>query len=67
MDPKDRNPNDPDDFGPGMSPGGDVKVMTPEEAAVARSARDAFDETFDADEDDLSDLDDIDFEGDDHL
>ncbi len=61
MDPKDRKPSDPVDFGPGMKEDGTVNVMTPEEASVARAARDEEDSTF-ADllePDDLSDLDEL--------
>jgi hypothetical protein len=62
LSPKDRKPEDADDFGPGMRTDGSVNVMTVEQAAIARAERDAgdavFDEVLDG-EDDLSDLDDI--------
>lgn len=54
----------PEDFGPGMKSDGTVTTLTPEEAAIARAARDTdettFSEVYDAEDDGLDDLDEID-------
>lgn len=59
MSPNDRKPSDPDSFGVGMLADGTLPVFSPAEYASRIAERNAEEAALDAEDDDLSDLDDI--------